>query len=102
MGIVAGGHERYRASVLVPVCVRVDASMQTRGSAQREHPQESSENEHSDTSTRRRGAFHCWRVSGSVPESARLFLRKSAWGFDSFRFVPPEMKSVSENYVAEQ
>ncbi len=80
MGIVAGGHERYRACVLVPVCVRVDASMQTRGSAQREHPQESSGNEDSDTSTRGRGAFHCWRVCGGVRNPQDYFFENPGGG----------------------
>jgi len=73
MGIVAGASERDSTGVFDSICVGVDVRMQLWRSAQHKHPQKSGGNEHSDTSTRGRAAFHCPRVSDGVPESARLF-----------------------------
>ena len=103
MDIVAGGSERDCTGVFESICVGVDARMQLWRNAQHKHPQKSGGTENSDRSTYGRTGLHRSGVSGGVPESARLFFRKSLWRFGGFsRFGPPQMKRVGENYVAKQ
>ena len=103
MGIVAGGSERDCTGVFDSICVGVDARMQLWRNAQHKHPQKSGGNENSDRSTHGRAGFHRSGVSGGIPESARLFFGKSRRRFGaSFRFIPPQVKRVSKNYVAKQ
>jgi len=73
MVVAAGSNHGHRAAVLDAIRILVHALVELRRSTQRERPEKSRGNEHSDTSTRGRTAFHCPRVSDGVPESARLF-----------------------------
>ena len=75
MGVFAVGSEGDCTGVFDSIRVAVHAGMQLWRNAQHEHPQKSGGNEHSDTSTRNRAAFHCPRVSDGAPESARVFLK---------------------------
>ena len=61
--IVARGDECYRASVLRAVCVRMNALVQLRRSAERQRPEKSGRREDRDRSTEHRAAFHWGRLS---------------------------------------
>jgi hypothetical protein len=103
MGIVAGGSERYCTGVFDSICAAVDARMQLWRNAQHKRPQKSGGNENSDRSAHGRTGLHRSGVSDGVQESARLFFGKSRRRFGaSFRFIPPQVKRVSKNYIAKQ
>jgi hypothetical protein len=80
--VTAGAYQCDRARVLSAVCIRMEALVQLRRSAERERPKKSGRKKRRHQSARRRTAFHWPRPSGFSLGSATIFCR-----IDTNRFV---------------